>query len=143
MKFSRTIAYAVHATLQLARTTPGVPIPCSRLAHEGRMPERFLLQILRNLVNQGLLKSTRGVEGGYCLSRPPEQITLMDIFDAFEGSLIPSVPPLEGLSQKTSALLLATLNRALASSRQVLDQLSMADLLMEKPENHGASTTKG
>jgi Rrf2 family protein len=51
------------------------------------MPERFLLQILRILVTQGILKSTRGVEGGYALSKPAEQISLLEIMEAIDGPL--------------------------------------------------------
>jgi hypothetical protein len=58
MKLSRTVAYALQATLLLAKDTSRMPVACSKLAVEGKMPERFLLQILRNLVNHGLLRST-------------------------------------------------------------------------------------
>src|SRR5262245_58188260 len=85
MKLSRTVAYAVRATLQLAQSPQGTPVPCSKLASQGNMPERFLLQILRNLVTHGILRSTRGVEGGYSLTRPPEQISLLDVIEAIEG----------------------------------------------------------
>jgi Rrf2 family protein len=51
------------------------------------MPERFLLQILRNLVTHGILRSTRGVDGGYTLTRPPEEISLLDVIEAIEGPL--------------------------------------------------------
>jgi Rrf2 family protein len=85
MKLSRTVAYAVRATLQLAQNPQGTPVPCSKLASAGKMPERFLLQILRNLVTHGILRSTRGVEGGYSLTRPPEQISLLDVIEAIEG----------------------------------------------------------
>ena len=67
MKLSRTVAYAVRATLQLAQNPSDSPVPCSKLASDGNMPERFLLQILRNLVTHGILRSTRGVDGGYTL----------------------------------------------------------------------------
>ncbi len=49
------------------------------------MPERFLLQILRNLVTHGILRSTRGVDGGYALVRPADQISLLDVIEAIEG----------------------------------------------------------
>ena len=87
MKISRTVTYAVSATMQLAREQSGSPVPCSRLAAEGNMPERFLLQILRNLVTCGVLRSTRGVEGGYSLARPPEEISVLEIIEAAEGPL--------------------------------------------------------
>jgi Rrf2 family protein len=66
VKLSRTASYALQAVLQLAQSdASGYPVPCSRLAAEGKMPERFLLQILRSLVTHGILGSTRGVDGGY------------------------------------------------------------------------------
>jgi len=129
VKVSRTIAYAIHATLQLGRGTPGVPIPCSQLAQDGRMPERFLLQILRSLVTHGLLHSTRGVEGGYCLARPPEQISLRDIVEAFDHPLQPSVPLLDGLPVSVRQRLLETLEQVSTVARQELQRLTVAELL--------------
>jgi Rrf2 family protein len=123
------MAYAVHAMLQLARADSDAPVPCSQLAHEGKMPERFLLQILRSLVTHGLLHSTRGVDGGYVLARPADEISLMDIFDAFDNPLIPSVPALEKLSDETRDELLEVLNRASSAARRELKRLTMADLL--------------
>ena len=128
MKVSRTVAYALHAMLQLAQTDSKNPVPCSQLACEGKMPERFLLQILRNLVTHNLLLSTRGVDGGYTLIQPPEEITLMDILDAFENPLIPTLPPLATLPAATSEKLKKTLSRAAEVSRQELASLTLADL---------------
>src|SRR5688500_1146826 len=85
MKLSRTVAYAVRATLQLAKSESSSPVPCSQLASEGKMPERFLLQILRNLVTHGILRSARGVDGGYSLVRSPDQISLLEVIEAIEG----------------------------------------------------------
>src|SRR5213080_982049 len=84
MKLSRTVSYAVRATLQLAQLSQQGPVPCSKLASDGKMPERFLLQILRNLVTHGILRSTRGVDGGYTLVRPADQISLLEVIEAIE-----------------------------------------------------------
>ena len=46
------------------------------------MPEGYVLQILRKLRMAGLLNSTRGVQGGYNLARPIDQISVMDVCDA-------------------------------------------------------------
>lgn len=84
MKLSRSVSYALNALLQLAGSEQSAPTPCSRLAANGEMPERFLLQILRHLVNHGLLTSTRGVVGGYRLAREPAEISLADVIAAIE-----------------------------------------------------------
>jgi Rrf2 family protein len=114
---------------QLARTDSETPVPCSQLACEGKMPERFLLQILRNLVTHNLLLSTRGVDGGYTLTHRPEEITLMDVLDAFDNPLIPTVPILATLPAATEEKLKRTLSRAAEVARQELASLSLADLV--------------
>ena len=87
MKISRNIAYAVQATIELARAEPNCPVPCSRLAKHGNLPERYLPQVLRQLVTRGILNSTIGVDGGYCLCKSPAEITLLDIIDSFDNAL--------------------------------------------------------
>lgn len=129
MKLSRTIAYAVHATLQLGRAQPRVPVPCSQLAHDGKMPERFLLQILRSLVTHGVLESTRGVDGGYCLARPPEEVTLRDIVEAFENPLDPVMPELESFNSLVRGRILDTLHFVSCAARKELERLTLADML--------------
>lgn len=87
MKLSRTLSYAVKGVALLAEAAPGQPVPCRELAAKGQMPERFLLQILRGLVNHGILVSTRGVEGGYALDRPASDVTLLEVFEAIDGEV--------------------------------------------------------
>jgi Rrf2 family protein len=93
------------------------------------MPERFLLQILRSLVTHGLLRSTRGVEGGYCLAKSPEQISLRDIVESFDNPLNPSVPMLDGLSVEVTKRLMTTLGHASMAARGELEKLTLADLM--------------
>jgi Rrf2 family protein len=85
MKLSRTVMYALQAACQLGLAGQEAPVPSKKLAESGGMPDRFLLQILRNLVAHGLLRSTRGVIGGYTLARSPDEISLLDIIEAVEG----------------------------------------------------------
>src|SRR4051812_7852126 len=92
MKLSRTAGYALQATLQLAKAGSVAPVPCSQLAAEGGMPERFLLQILRLRVPHGFLHSAGGVDGGYMLDRRPEEIWVLEVIGAVDGPLASSVP---------------------------------------------------
>jgi len=129
MKLSRTVEYAIQATLQLAQSKSGAPVPCSQLAASSSMPERFLLQILRSLVTHGILSSTRGVVGGYMLRRRPEEISLLDLLEAIEGPLAASVPSSGSLSEYTVVKLQKALNDVTAAQRAELSQVSLADLL--------------
>lgn len=140
MKLSRTVSYALQATLQLAQSGSEEPIPCSKLAAAGKMPERFLLQILRNLVAHGVLQSTRGVEGGYMLQRPAKEISLLEVIEAIEGPLIASLPSGEGLPQGSHAKLERALNEITAFVRRQLQAIAISELL---PEPAGVAAGRG
>ncbi len=140
MKISRTVSYAVQATLHLAETPSDVPVPCSRIASEGRMPERFLLQILRNLVTHGILHSTRGVDGGYTLERAPDKISLLEVIEAIDGPLATTIPASEGLTETSAERLRRALQRVTELTREQLGAVRLSQLMMpsqnrETPEN--------
>ncbi|MBW8885624.1 MAG: Rrf2 family transcriptional regulator [Planctomycetia bacterium] len=137
MKLYRTVSYAVRATLQLAQLSQQGPVPCSKLAADGKMPERFLLQILRNLVTHGILRSTRGVDGGYALVKPADQISLLEVIEAIEG---PYDSPLEfgdGLSEDSQHKLRDALGSVTQSTRRQLESIKLAQLL-KPPTAHAA-----
>lgn len=135
MKLSRTAAYAVQAALQLAEDDGRVPVPCSHLAATGHMPERFLLQILRQLVTHGVLHSTRGVDGGYVLGRKPGEISLLDIIEAVDGPLQAGCPPSNGLPSMSRAKLEKTMDNLVANARRELAAIRLADLLPPETAN--------
>ncbi len=143
MKLSRTVAYAIQACLQLAQADSQQPVPCSQLAADGHMPERFLLQILRHLVTHGILHSTRGVEGGYTLERKPVDISLLDIIEAIEGPLVSSIPAVEGsTSELIQNRLRSALDEITATTRQQLSSIKLTALMpVDLPRSMAPETT--
>ena len=122
----------------LARTSPNVPIACRQLAESGQMPERFLLQILRGLVANGVLHSVIGTSGGYYLARSPNQITLLQIFDAFENPLTtPQMPDLPGIDPRVARQLSACVEESAFAARQEFAKLTVADLIRSQPDANG------
>ncbi len=128
MKLSRTTGYALQAILQLAQAEPGTPVPCSRLASTGEMPERFLLQILRSLVMHGVLQSTRGVDGGYCLKRPATETSLLEVIEAVDGPLTLIVPE-DHLPPELSENLKSKLAEVCERLRTQLNGVKLADIV--------------
>lgn len=129
MKLSRTVAYAVRATLQLAKSESTAPVPCSQLAAQGNMPERFLLQILRNLVTHGILRSTRGVDGGYSLVRSPDEVSLLEVIEAIEGPLNTGEPIGESMTADSQTRLQDALQQVTDTSRRQLEAVKLSQLL--------------
>jgi Rrf2 family protein len=133
MKLSRTVAYAVRATLQLAKSDSATPVPCSQLAAQGNMPERFLLQILRSLVTHGILRSTRGVDGGYSLVRSPDEVSLLEVIEAIEGPLNTGEPVTEAMSEESQKRLHEALRTVTDNSRRQLEAIKLSQLLKPPP----------
>lgn len=129
MKLTRSVVYALQAALQLARAEPGTPVPCSRLASQGEMPERFLLHILRNLVTHGILRSTRGVDGGYALTRPADEVSLLEIIEAIDGPVDSSVHLGNGMSEQSQQNLKLALDQVALTARQQLEAIKLAQLI--------------
>jgi Rrf2 family protein len=93
------------------------------------MPERFLLQILRNLVNHGILRSTRGVDGGYALTRPPEQVSLLELIEAIEGPLDGNPASMDGMPIDSQNRLREALGQVTSMSRRQLESIKLSQLL--------------
>ena len=89
MKLSVKVDYACRVLAQLARHHgEGRLSHIEELAKIEAVPANYLVQILSELRNGGLIVSRRGKQGGYVLSRPPEKITLYDIVKLIEGDLL-------------------------------------------------------
>lgn len=86
MKYSKAVDYALHIVVQLIEDGSDKSIGVQRLASELDVSPTYLAKILSILVKSGVLRSSVGVNGGYSLARPAEDITFMDVIRAVEGS---------------------------------------------------------
>lgn len=89
MKISRKVEYASRVLAQLARCHGTSKMPhIEELAEIEKVPANYLVQILNELRNAGLIQSRRGKQGGYCLARNPAEISIADIIRAIDGELM-------------------------------------------------------
>ena len=85
MKLSTKGRYASRIMLCIARHQDGGPVPKKRIAEQEGISTDYIEQIIVPLKNAGLVVSTRGLHGGFKLSKPATQITLYDVLSATEG----------------------------------------------------------
>jgi Rrf2 family iron-sulfur cluster assembly transcriptional regulator len=88
MRVSTRGDYASRALLSLALRADGSPTSVRDIAERTGLPQPYLEQILLALKGAGIVRSKRGVGGGYVLARPPEQITLGQIVSAVDGPIM-------------------------------------------------------
>ncbi len=87
MKFSKKSEYALRAVLILANSPPNKTMQIQELSEISGVSVKFLEQILLALKKGGILRSKRGVGGGYQLDRPARSITLGGIIKLLDGDL--------------------------------------------------------
>ncbi len=91
MRLPAKIEYAYKAVLELAARYNGEnPIQLNVICQSQEIPKKFLIQLLLRLKNANIVDSSRGMAGGYYLTRSPSQISLADIFGAIDDTLVGS-----------------------------------------------------
>ncbi len=89
MKFSTKSRYALRLMAELARYAPGTTVSLKEISERQNLSLKYLEQIVTPLARVGLVKSERGSQGGYRLTKAPADYTAGEILRAIEGSVAP------------------------------------------------------
>ena len=119
--------YAARALLSLALHGSDRPTSVKEIAERTDLPQPYLEQILLAVKGAGLVRSKRGVGGGYVLARPPAEITLADILAAVDGPLTTlhgRARPLRGPLRPAGGV-----GRRVRGDRQILERFTLAELV--------------
>jgi Rrf2 family protein len=142
MKISSKGRYALRLMLDIAQHDTGTPVRIKDISSRQDISDKYLEQIISILNKAGFVKSVRGPQGGYLLTRKPEEYTVGMILRLTEGSLAP-VACLEGevndcdrLDECVMIRIWTQLDKAI---NQVVDGITLSDLLawsMEGSDNY-------
>jgi Rrf2 family transcriptional regulator, cysteine metabolism repressor len=117
--------YAVRALVELHRIGEADPVPIAELARRGEIPVQFLEQLFATLRRAGLLRSQRGVRGGYTFAKPATQVTVLEVVELLDGPL----------GQDASGIFA----EAAEAARTVLGKATVADVAEAEARAAGAS----
>lgn len=87
MKLSTKSRYGLRALFDIAYNSGNLPAQIQDISRRQNISPRYLEQIFQGLKKVGILKSKRGPQGGYYLTRSPEEITVKDVVTATEGGM--------------------------------------------------------
>ncbi len=137
LRISRKIDYGLRAMIYLASIPTDVVVPFREIARQMMVPEDFLAKILKTLVDQRLVRSTRGPHGGYALARPSHDISFLEVIEAVEGPIAINVCLDDDPCKKASACTMVHVWRK--GQERMLDvyrESKLADLAL-KPDASG------
>ena len=117
--------YALQALAELGRSGTSGPVPIGELARRREIPVQFLEQLFATLRRGGILRSQRGVKGGYSFAREPSEISVLEIVELLDGPLGRDA---DGVFAD-----------AAEAARRVLSQTTIADVVQRELHDAGAS----
>jgi Rrf2 family transcriptional regulator, cysteine metabolism repressor len=117
--------YALQALVELGRTGGSAPVPIGELARRRDIPVQFLEQLFAVLRRAGVLRSQRGVKGGYTFARQPGEITVLELVELLDGPV--------GADAK------GIFAEAAGAARDVLAKTTVADVIERERRDAGAA----
>ncbi|HXE46449.1 MAG TPA: Rrf2 family transcriptional regulator [Conexibacter sp.] len=117
--------YALQALAELGRVGVAGPVPIGELARRRGIPVQFLEQLFAVLRRAGVLRSQRGVKGGYSFARDPAEITVLELVELLDGTFGGGA---EGVFAD-----------AAGAARAVLAQTTVADVIEREAREAGSA----
>lgn len=86
MQFTKAEEYGLFGVIHLAKQERGAIVSLAEISENQDIPDKFLAKIFQTLTRAGVLRSHRGVHGGFSLTRPPRRISIAEILNAIQDN---------------------------------------------------------
>lgn len=132
MKISTKGRYALRLMLDIALNDAKTPVRIKDIAERQQISDKYLEQIVSSLNKAGFVKSLRGPQGGYRLTKKPEEYTVGMILRLIEGSLAPVACLDDDINNCTRADRCPTLilwEKLYDAISEVVDNITLSDLI--------------
>ena len=130
MKISKSVSYAMAAVGYVAQHNQDGLILAQSVHKEYGIPLEYLLKILQQLVRANVLRSKRGPRGGFSLAKPKEEITILEIIEAVDGSMSSHLHLAEQTNNAPFSLKMEKVcKKATSQARDVFSAAKLSDML--------------
>ena len=134
MLITKASEYAILSLIVLSKTN--MPMDSETLSHELSISKSFLAKLLQTLAKSGILKSFKGVNGGFCLAKDPKEINMLDVMLSVEGkapAVFECAPSVDNCPSNKANIcsIWPFLNKLQGKIDSFLSDLTLADLLEE------------
>ena len=131
LQITRQTEYALRGLMELAERDNGTPVRLKTLAEACEVSEAFLAKIFQMLSQHNVVKSHRGVKGGFTLGREKEQITLREVVEICEGGIALNhcLRKVDACNNASDCKLSKVWTRAQTAMNQALESTTLQDLM--------------
>ena len=137
MQIKKAAAYALHIMMYMVRYKTELPTTAKNIAKAEGIPLRDVTRILSQL-NGGFVKAAKGKKEGYVFAKPPEDISILELFEFIEGK-----PLFDNCLMKhckcdgtpENCLIYSKWFKATRKINQLFDEISVADAALHHPEH--------
>jgi Rrf2 family protein len=131
LQITRQTEYAIRGLVELVERKDDVPVRLKDLAEACQVSEAFLAKIFQSLTQKNIIKSHRGVKGGFSLSKDPAKVTLFEIVDICEGgvALNHCMRKVDPCNRSGNCAMSKVWNKAQKSLEAALSETTLADLV--------------
>lgn len=138
---SQTTEYALRAMTFLAGIDGDASSNSETIAERTKVPKGYLSKILRDLVVAGLVESQRGPHGGFCLSRPSDKISMLDVVNAVDPIVRITKCPLGNPAHLQLCPLHRRLDDAIGVIEKEFKRTSLSEILKTSARSGGQCRT--
>lgn len=131
MMISTKGRYGLRLILDIAKESRGKPVPIKEISRRQDISDKYLEQIIMQFTKAGLVKSVRGAQGGYILTKPASEITAGEVLRAAEGSLAPVECCEIGCEHSGGCITYGLYKRIKDAVDSVVDTTTIADMLSD------------
>ena len=138
MRLSTKSRYGLRILMQIALDNrDGKAAQGKSISKKQEISEPYLEQIMIPLKNAGLVRTTRGCNGGYFLNKDPKDITILNVIELFEGelNLVDCVSDEKNCSRIKNCQTSSVWKRIASSLRDTADKITLASILEEHKDN--------
>jgi Rrf2 family protein len=111
--------YALSALVELDRQGGAGPVPIAELARRRDIPVQFLEHLFATLRRAGILRSQRGVKGGYSFARPSDEVTVLELVELLDGPLGAAATGVFGAAAEAARSVLAEATVASVAEQEI------------------------
>lgn len=131
MQITKAESYGLLGVIYLAQQEKSRRVPLSEIARSQDVPEKFLAKIFQYLTKGGIVRSHRGVRGGFALLREPEDLTFCDVIEAIQGPchLIMCLPDAKRCKKSSKCPVRVVMQDAEENLKRVFESYTIADVI--------------